>query len=100
MDESRRRITRNAPEKAGLKEKATLKEDPAYVDKLINVTQATGQLFLFWESAPVLKIKDENKTELAIANKIKCLFSKFCVIYLSGGVTLHLIKIRTPPEQF
>ncbi|XP_046454456.1 V-type proton ATPase subunit S1-like [Daphnia pulex] len=59
MEESRRRITRNAPEKSG-----HVKED-AYADKFFNITQDTGKLFLFFEKAPVLKIKDEKKNEWA-----------------------------------
>lgn len=57
MEESRRRITRNAPEKSG-----HLKED-AYTDKFLNITQDEGKLFLFFEKAPILKIKDEKKAE-------------------------------------
>lgn len=52
MEESRRRITRNAP---------VLREETSYVDKLINVTEGEHKLFLFWESAPVLKVSRLNE---------------------------------------
>lgn len=57
MDESRRRITRSAPEKSGL-----VKED-TYTDKFLNITQDQGKLFLFLEKSPVLKIKDEKSNQ-------------------------------------
>jgi hypothetical protein len=53
MEESRRRITRNAPEKSG-----HFKEDE-YTDKFFNITQDHGKLFLFLEKSLILKIKDE-----------------------------------------
>lgn len=56
MEESRRRITRNAPGQGR-------EEVGADINKFINITQTDGQLFLYLEKAPILKIKDENKTE-------------------------------------
>lgn len=57
MEESRRRITRSAPEKSG-----HFKED-TYTDKFFNITQDEGKLFLFFEKSPILKIKDEKKNQ-------------------------------------
>ena len=57
MEESRRRITRSAPEKSG-----PSKED-TYTDKFFNITQDDGKLFLFFEKSPILKIKDEKKNQ-------------------------------------
>lgn len=57
MEESRRRITRNAPVTAAVREEST------YVDKFINITEGSDKLFLFWENAPILKIKNEEKSE-------------------------------------
>ncbi|KAI9553226.1 hypothetical protein GHT06_021122 [Daphnia sinensis] len=58
LDESRRRIARSAAAKSAPREET-------YVDKFYNITQDSGKLFLFFEKAPILKIKDENKTEWA-----------------------------------
>lgn len=56
LDESRRRIARSAAAKSAPREET-------FVDKFYNITQDSGKLFLFFEKAPILKIKDENKTE-------------------------------------
>ncbi len=57
MEESRRRITRSAPEKSG-----PSKED-TFTDKFFNITQDEGKLFLFFEKSPILKIKDEKHNQ-------------------------------------
>nr|CAH0098549.1 unnamed protein product [Daphnia galeata] len=59
MEESRRRITRSAPEKSG-----PSKED-TFTDKFFNITQDEGQIVLFFEKSPILKIKDEKKNQWA-----------------------------------